>query len=140
MEASVAADAIGMSEKETRNLIDPNQRDRELKLRQWVLMLMDGMDTLPLEELCRRLDGLFFRNPDVDIDEADPEKSLSLIMKEMGDVGHVAMKNCDESSPAGKKWNQREREAFDREIDDWLIAILKYKKVAHAVHDAQSRR
>ena len=135
MTPGVAAEATGHTEKHIRNCIDPNQKAHQLSLRAWVLMLMDEMDTLPLEALCRQLNGVFCKNIDIEVDGVSPEKSLGQLLKELGDMSAVAAKNCEEHGPCGEKWSPREQDAFDRELDDVLVAIMIYKQVAHATHD-----
>ena len=132
--AGYAAEVTGHTEKHLRNCLDVNQETHQLTLRAWHLMLLSGMDTAPLEELCRSLDGFFCRYPAVEIDEANPERSLAAVMAEVGDISRTVLENCDKHGPGGEKWTRRERENFDRQVDEALCAILKYKKVAHAVH------
>ncbi len=102
-------------------------------------MLLAGMDTSPLETLCHHLDGAFIKNPSIEINGDNPEDSLAAIFKELGDVGQKVLENGRKNSPSGKAWSPREGESFDREIDDVIVALLRYKKVAHTVHDAKRR-
>jgi len=137
--AAYASEVTGHAEKHIRNCLDLSQEGHQLSLQAWSLMLMAGMDPSPLEVLCNKVDGVFFKNPDVKIDGDNPETSLAAIFKELGDVGNVVLTNGRKLSPSGEAWSPREGESFDREIDDVIVALLRYKIIAHAVHDAEPR-
>jgi len=117
LSAAYAAEVTGHTEKHIRNCIDPNQDTHQLTLRAWVLMLLAGMDTSPLEELARSLNMVLVRVPSPQ-EHAHLAKEVLACGEEFGDVCRAISGALDKKSPGGKSITRREREAIRREIDE----------------------
>jgi len=125
----LAAEIIGRSETEVRNMADPNKPDHRFYADELHALLLEGMDPVWFEEVLRAAGIVCVRVPKID-DHSHIADEVCACIKEFGDVGDAIRKALDKQSSGGRRITRREMDTIDREIDEAVAELYALRDAA----------
>ena len=124
--AKLAAEYLGRSADEVRNMADPRKTDHKMYASELHLLLLKGMDPAWLDEVERSIGRVAIVVPDVG-EHHDLSNDLMKAIKEFGDLG----KEMGEILADGKVTPQ-EMARYERETDEAMAAIIELREALRA--------
>jgi len=126
MEPKHAAEILGKTADEVRNMVDPNKPDHRMYLDQFHTLLMQSMDTVALDEIERSIGRVAITVPYA-LEHEDLSEELMHTIKEFGDVGRQLSEALDDGIV-----RQDEFDEFDRECNEAMGAIAELREAVRA--------
>ena len=117
-----AADMVGMNKSDLSNRLNVNMPEHRPTLEAFVMHLLSGMDTAPLDEIEHAIGRVAFQLPDVEA-HANLAAELAKAGREFSDVCSSMAEALEDG-----RVTRREFERFSKETDEAIAALAELRE------------